>query len=533
VGLWNRTTDPAGPAALEGYLAARQLRMPEGLPAVYKSDLPKRLDGVLLKPAGLGARDSLSIAGAEALIDASDWPLLPNLVPIAIVDEQSFACVLASSVDEDEALPGEGAVVRWHLKVAKDDHQAALLDTDCFAYVESVAQELEARDEGVRRVLEEIGPAYELQYLEIGKRARDFVLRPVRIACQNVVVALGAFAHDSSFDGLSVVAWQTCEVPHVAAHEANRALAALMLCDAFQSGGTMEIRFDGSARLRAEGTTPKSGQVVSIDKPYRGHPERRVPASLKRFARTLGVELDPNPDSARISPGQARELFKKITPMPSGLAERIEKAVSDGVATPERFCFTLLSQVWREIELDFLLAVSPRVGSIISGGAPYTSRPARQAESEVSRAALMVGMHYRRLDTKDGAGAEGAEARVLEDNRVGVRWEVLPEIGAVTFSCLASDPLPWVERSGGEARPADSVETLTVLPRLSIDSEAMELVRAIGRGGPVAVAVPHDATATAGDVAEFGGLLLRCPDRLAELDQAIESKLLQARISRA
>jgi hypothetical protein len=427
--------------------------------------------------------------------------------------------------------------VRWHLKVAKNEHQAALLDTDCFAYVESVAQELDARDEGLRRVLEEIGPAYELQYLEISKRPRDFVLRPVRIACQNVVVAVGAFAHDSSFDGLSVVAWQTCEVPHVGAHEANRALTALMLCDAFQSGGTMEIRFDGSGRLQAEGTTPKSGRDVRVDARYHGHPEEAIPASLKRFARTVGVGLGTDPQlgddaPARISPGEARELFKKITPMPPDLAARVDDAVAGGVATPERLCFTLLSQVWREIELDFLLAVSPRTGSIISGGAPYTCRPARQAESEVARAALMLGMYYRRLDTKDGAGAEGAEARALEDNRVGVSWEVLPDIGAVLFVGLAPAPLPWEDRDGVANSPTDPVETVTVIPRLSVDVESIETARDLAPQGPVAIAVPHDAQANPRALAEFGCALLRCPERLAELDQAIEAKLLQARISR-
>ena len=94
-----------------------------------------------------------------------------------------------------------------------------------------------------------------------------------------MIVALAAFAQDSAFDGLSVVAWQTCEVPHVATHEANRALAALTLCDAFKSGGTMEIRFDRPARL-----TSTAGRIV-----FHGHPENAVPASLRRYGRTVGV----------------------------------------------------------------------------------------------------------------------------------------------------------------------------------------------------------------------------------------------------
>lgn len=526
--------------ALEAHFFERGLRIPDRLAAVYECGLSDRLDGVLCMPTP-GAGDPIAspdIRWAESIIDASEWPLLPNLVPIAVVDEKSFACVVASGLDDDVPLPGEGAVVRWHLEVKKSEHQAAVLDTDCYAYVGSLAEELEAREEGLRRVLEVIGPAYELEYLEAGKRPRDFVLRPVRIACQNVVVALAAFAHDSSFDGLAVVAWQTCEVPHVAAHEANRALTALMLCDAFQSGGTMEIRFDAVAHLRATGTTPKSGQSVSIDQRYEGHPEGAVPASLRRFGRSVGVELgadaaDPDGLLARISPAQARRLFLAITPMPDDLADRVADAVEDGVATPESLCFTLLSQVWREIELDFMLAVSPRTGSIISGGAPHRSRAERQAESEVARAALMIGMLYRRLDSKDGAGATGAEARVVEDNRVGVTWEIDPTIGAVRFFGLAPEALPWRDLSVGESEPGPDAATLTVLPRVMADVATRELARELSASGRVAVAVPHDADVHAADLATPGCALLRCPDRLAELDQQIEAKLLQARISRA
>src|SRR5664280_933946 len=164
-------------AALEAHFESRRLKLPEGLATVYGSDLPSRLSGVLCQPASHeGTAEEFDIPWIESLIDASDWPLLPNLVPIMVVDEQSFACVVASSVDDEVALPGEGAVVRWHLGVEREEQQAAMLDTDCLEYVRSVAQELEARHEGLKRVIDEIGPAYELQYLEIGKRPRDFDL---------------------------------------------------------------------------------------------------------------------------------------------------------------------------------------------------------------------------------------------------------------------------------------------------------------------------------------------------------------------
>ena len=97
-------------------------------------------------------------------------------------------------------------------------------------------------------------------------------------------------------------------MPHVATHEANRALAALTLCDAFQNGGTMEIRFDRDARFMQD------GKPIT----YHGHPEKAVPASLRRFGRTVGVTLGAE-DPRAITPAEARELFLAITPMPAEL----------------------------------------------------------------------------------------------------------------------------------------------------------------------------------------------------------------------
>ena len=205
-----------------------------------------------------------------------------NLLPIAVIDEASIACIVCR--DHEAATVAE-PVVRWFLSDVSPEHQGALIDVDAYEYLESLDDELAARPDGLRRVLDQIGPAYHEAYLSKEKRPRDFVIRPVRIACQNVIVGLAAFAQDSTFDGLSVVAWQTCEVPHVATHEGNRALAALTLCDAFQNGGTMEIRFDRDARLSVGGM-----RMV-----YHGHPERPFrPAcadTAGRLASTLVMKI--------------------------------------------------------------------------------------------------------------------------------------------------------------------------------------------------------------------------------------------------
>jgi hypothetical protein len=334
----------------------------------------------------------------------------------------------------------------------------------------------------------------------------------VRIACQNVIVALAAFAQDSSFDGLSVLAWQTCEAPHVATHEANRALAALTLCDAFQNGGTMEIRFDREARLSVD------GQYVV----FRGHPEGAVPASLRRFGRTVGVFLGTE-DPAVITPSEARELFLAVTPMPPELRARVNEAASTCGITPERICFALLSQVWREPEMDFILATSARARSILDGGAAWTDRVSRQAESEVCRAAVMVGMLFRRLNSTDAAVGADTAVRVVEDRSKGVDWQVDGVRGTVTFRGLdTSTPLPWTHGVNG-------ADEITVFPRAALTGELVSAVMESSSPGLKVILVPADVPQPP---LQPDVVVLRCPERLADLDKDIERRLLTSRISR-
>jgi hypothetical protein len=495
--------------AVEKFCRDEGLAVPTGLIAAAGTGLLSSVSDLTFVHDDESRPDT--IASARAAMEGGFFEPPSNLLPIATVDEASLACVVCT--DQWDAL-GQDLVVRWFLSDIDSRHQGALLDIDVYEYLESLDHEFAARPEGLSRVLDQIGPAYQESYLGHEKRPRDFVVRPIRIASQNVIVALGAIAQDSAFDGLSVVAWQTCEVPHVATHEANRALAALTLADAFQNGGTMEIRFDRTAKIIVDG---------AVDE-FRGHPEGVIPASLRRFGRTVGVRVGVEDDAA-ISPSEARALFLAITPMPTGLRSRVLDAVEQQGITPERLCFTLLSQAWREIELDFMLACSNRTGSILEGGADWRARTARQAEMEIARAALMVGMLFRRLNGRDSAGAlEGP--RVIEDASVGVEWNVLGELGAIQFTGLDSHiELPWT-RATEESASSD----LTVFFRSQVTESLATRANEMQTSGiRTAVAVPLDAEVPAGLVS---APLLRCPDRLADLDKQSEARLLASRISR-
>lgn len=525
------------------YCQERNLAPPPGLEGVEAALSGTPAAEELYRPLSTGKPPDLDWAFEEVARGASGKP--GHLLPLLPVDAASFACVVCPPAGES-ADERTGQVVRRHLGDIPARDQDAVLDVDATKYAASVADELKAREEGMRRVYDDYGPKYRAEYLSedgeeqdehsVGrsgqeaaadtrpadgdpaepgartsdrrrqeqkrsKRPRAHVRRPVRLACQNVVVALAAFAHDSSFDGLRVDAWQTCEVPHLGAHEATRALAALTLCDAFQNGGTMEIRF-------------------------RRHPERAVPASLKRFARTRGFELGAEAPGA-ITPAEARDLFIAVTPMTDELRKRSHQASAARIASPERLCFTLLAGIWTAIEVEFMLATTPRVGQILEGGSSATMRADRQAETDIARAAAMLGILHRRLRAVDPAGGKAGEVRVLEDQRTDVTWSVVDELGTARLAGSPAGPLPW----GAEAE-LSATQGLVVLPRPVLQPEDVAMAALLAQADDVvAFVLPADADDHLARAASLP--VLRCPSRLDELDRQIDAKLLTARVTRA
>lgn len=486
------------------HCAERGLIAPPGLDGLLKTSVAGSLDGLLYRP-DLPAEDSRSLAWALDLLGDAAIPPPPNLLPLLPVDDASIACAVCQPVSEENELTGASAeVVRWHFDNIEPRFQGAVIDSDAEMYVRSVAEELAGREPGLAR-LKRIAGRYQKDYVACNKRPRSFVTRPVQIACQNVIIGLAAFRQETSFDGLRVEVYLTCEVPHLATHEANRALTALMLCDAFQNGGTMEIRFG----------TQQKPQVV--------------PPGLKRFARSRGFDIGVE-DPFAITPAEARCLFLAITPMPPDLGMRAYELMDRGLISPERLCFTLLSPVWTAIELDYLLAISSRVASILGGGADPALRRARLAELEVARAALMIGTLYRRLDNNDNVGRLDGKTRVFEDSRQGVTWSVDEERGVVALSGVPAERVAWSPPH--LPLEVDQNGLLLIVSRALPIRNDCQLVLSLQEEfpqGKVALLVPADMS----DTVPTGIPFLLYPDRLSDLDKEIERRLLTSRVGRS
>ena len=436
------------------------VRIPADLQRWWTDPSPRLVD-VLYRPGAAGG-SGLSLEAAFGALGDSQLSPPPGLVPVTFVDDWSLACLATDGSEEYGWRPGH--VIRWHLDAIDPHYQGALLDTDINGYIPSLIEELgSAWAKGYADMMK-LSQRYQAEFVvpQVTPKAHD--LRPFQLACQNVIIGLAAFRRDMRFDGVSVPYWLTCEAPHVATWEGTRALSALLLCDAFQSGGTMEVSFAG-------------------------HAEHRVPASLRRYGRTRGIQLGAEVDAGKsISPSEARALFWAVTPVPGDLRRRCERLIEAGVCSVERLCYTLLSPVWSAVELDFLAACcsGDRLASIIEGGAKVLDRPDRAAEMELARAAVLLDTFIKCADMKDAAAADTGDAvRLFEDTTNGVTWRVHGEAGVVEVSRLPPGRLPWHPSLSSAGR-------LVVVPRphpIMYDFDLAERLRAsaLAAGAPVAI----------------------------------------------
>ncbi len=455
--------------------------------------LPERLYRPSLKP------HPMSFAAAVHTLHTSVIEVPDGLLPITYVDDRSLACL---TVGDEQAFGwAAGSVIRWHLDDIPVRHQARVLDTGLDSYIDSLVSETGAAWQKGLDGMAKLSTAYQAEFVipEITPKAHH--RRPFQLACQNVIIGLAAFQYDARIDGTSVAHWLTCDVPHVATSEGSRALAALLLCDAFQSGGTMEIDFSH-------------------------HPEQAVPASLRRFGRTVGVALGTETQAgASISPAEARELFWQVTPMPEALRRRAGVLVDNGFISVERLCYSLLAPIWTPQALDFLVAVAApwRLRAILEGGTDPRNEGA-SFERALMRSALLLETYLRRLDAKDSAAeGDGYAQRVFEDTTHGIRWSVLEEAAAVIVEGFPPGPVPW-------ARDLESDGRIALLPRAHVSPLDLHAVAELQaqHGIPTRVLVAHDAF-----VGPEPKVILRAPSRLAELDARIERNLVASRLGRS
>ncbi len=454
-------------SALARYTALRGLRMPEALERALTSVPPAGLEALIYRARPPDNRPP-ALSWALGVLRTAAQPAPRNLVPLMPVDDRSLACVVCTP--STASGPPFGAVVRWHLDDIPARAQGQVLDVDVEHYLDMQARQLRALEVGLDR-MSDVAEKYHKDFGSKGTSARSYVVRPVRLAVQNVIVGLAAWHYDRKFDALAVSAWQVCEVPHLAAHEGVRGLLALTLGEAFRSGSTMEIRFHD-------------------------HPEGGVPAALRQLARVRAITLS---EHKSILPAESRALLWHVCGLDESLRDSLRRMAAAGLLSPERACYSLLAGVWTAAGLDYLTRTAPRIAErVLRGGSSPLDWPSHRTELKLARRAFLV----ERLVAATGMSDD---AKTFEDSPQRLRWRVDRGSEGVVVSDTCTTPA-WVGaehlRDGDLILPRDVVEAYDEVPAGAL------------------LLLPADAVAP-GPPAR----VVRAPWTLAEVDREVESRM--------
>lgn len=416
-----------------------ELELPDEFEQALATCPTESLQGLVYRAAPPYDRPP-SIAWANVLLNTAKHPPPVALVPLMPLDDRSLACVVCSQ--RGAARPADfGLVVRWHLDDVPARAQRQILDVSTTKFLDTMATDLAKRDEGIA-IIERVAAKYHKTHGKSGKLPRYFDERPIRLAVQNVIVGLAALRYDRQYDAVSVSAWNTCQVPHLAAHEGTRGLAALTLAEAFRCGSTMEVRFQR-------------------------HPEKTVPATLCQFGRTQGCDLGAE-ETGSISPGEARALMWAVTKMPQSLRNRLKRICETGNLSPERSCYAILSGTWSAVGVDFMLETDPGTAlRVLSGGSIPTAWWEHRLELGLARRAFLADRVFARASGP--SGEEGSTVVTFEDDPLSQTWQV--DGREQGLSITGGSSIPWVDP------PANLTDAL-LLPRDAVESSELEEVAA-------------------------------------------------------
>ena len=325
-------------------------------------------------------------------------------------------------------------------------------------------------------------PQFEWHHQEGGRLPRNYLWRPCRFCVQDVVLGLTVLRHRRDFNCLEVDVFLTASIPEYEADSGARALALLLLSEAYKCGGTMEIRFT----RHVEG--------------------KRVPHDLVALAEAVGVPLQHVGDGV-ITPAEARRLYVALTGFSPQLQAHIEALEQAGRLSGPLICYAIHHGLWERAEVEAILLTSPRPGSLLSGQARPEQRHLYLQDLLYGRAAVLFGFLDRHLRYRAHPHESGVVH--LEDDERPLDLHLDGDTYAATYCCPQETvTIPWVAAPAGNGTASNGTHVLvpgqpfTVLVRardaadlaanLETDLEQAAKVRRAQAAGPVYVLVPRD-----------------------------------------
>ena len=384
------------------------------------------------------------------------------------------------------------------------------------------------------------------------KLPRANAWRPYRFAIQDVIFAATAIRHSQELKCTEVDVFLTDDfIEGYDEYAATRALALLLLSEAFRCGVPLALRFTGNV----EGG--------------------RVPRALLQLAQRQGIRI-PDPQAGWLRPAEGSQLYAALTGFPQTLRLRIQQLTDDGLLSIERACYMIHHGVWTVPEVEGLIRGSPYPDLILNGNPQPEQRHIYHHVKIHTRAAILGGYLDRALLVRHsdtvGDAATNAEPRpgvyggdkdmdgnpkqeVEDDERnLGIAFD--EHLFARIYNCPADqDPAPIPDWFAARQRPTafpraiePGHELVALLRPRDVGGLAHHLAEDIDQarqeaprrhtGAVVALLVPQDfqelpdgkrqeliKLAATAEIA-----VLVCPENAKTLDDYAREKLKRSRI---
>jgi glycerophosphoryl diester phosphodiesterase len=254
--------------------------------------------------------------------------------------------------------------------------------------------------------------------------------RVMRCCIHDQVVGLIAIKHNEEFNGLEVDVFISTDHPDYEPGHGIRALALLLLSDAYRNGATMEIRF-----TRYDSTAHK-----------------RVPDRIPPLLSSLGSELGITFRNARegiIFHDEAVDMYAAVVGFRSEVRKAVNLYQAEGRLTLQGLCYLLNTRMWTVEEASWILLNFSMPERVLFGADIPEDRLNYMESVSYGRAALAATNLCRKLEVNNQE-MEGDCIVQLD----GLLWRI-----KASRQCI----LDW--ESSGMAISITPGEVITVLPR--------------------------------------------------------------------
>jgi hypothetical protein len=501
----------------------------EKLPSFYVRVLQEESGKLQIPIAGLPlSLDLDSVWGATEFLRFVRSDLQTRLLVLTLEESRAF-CLDLEQVDHDDAPVVEVELDNTNAPRCICDSLIRFLNHPHEAINTNAGQDDDLWfTHGLKRLDQHMNNlAYNYDHAQGGKLPRAHLWRPLRFCVQDVLLGLTVIRHDRKYNRLEVDVFLTAGIPEYEADSGCKALALIILSDAYKCGGSMEIKFT----KEVEGG--------------------RVPHDLEKLAQKLGVKLE-HVQEGGLTPQEAKKLYLALSGFKPALRDKVLELEAAGRISSASLCYAMHHGVWTASELEMIILGSAFPDSLLTGLFPPELWHLYRHDLLLGRNALMGGYLDRQLTKKEHWNSQGQEVVEMEDDERQIAIDFDPGLMAKIYTVGAEEDeplhIPWLTVSGVGNSISPGKSFLVLLrgrETFDLDSGLLADIHQAGRliksnkaqWERVCVMVPADfrnrdtaKLVLAAEEQDVG--LMICPEFSTHLDREVAKKMEAAKVMR-